>query len=95
VRCIVTGGAGFIGTQYAIDAGWSVKDVTYVDINRANQGLVLSATGHPVHSLNALRERPVDAVMIASGWEEDVRKQLQPHVKAGTLVLAFDDLLAP
>lgn len=92
-RNLVVWGTGSIGIQYAIDAGWSRQDVTYVDVNPANQGLVLSVTGHYVHSPEIIQQRQFDTVLIASGWEEDIRKQVQPYLSADTRVLGFNDLL--
>jgi SAM-dependent methyltransferase len=87
-------GAGSIGIQFAVDAGWQLGDATYVDINAANHGLLLPVTGHEVEPPDVLRARDVSTVLIASGWEDDVRVQVRPHLPHGARLMAFSDLLA-
>jgi SAM-dependent methyltransferase len=93
-RNLAVWGAGSIGIQYAIDAEWTAGEATYVDVNSANQGLVLSVTGHRVHAPEIIRQRQLDTILIASGWEEDVRTQVQPYLVPNARVLGFSDLLA-
>jgi SAM-dependent methyltransferase len=92
-RKIAIWGTGSIGTQYAIDADWKIPDVTYVDPNPANQGKYLSVTGHPVHAPEVIQDIAPDVVLIASGWETDVRRQVQPFVGPDTQIMVFRDLL--
>ncbi len=86
-------GTGSIGHQFAIDAGWSHDDVVYVDPNPANQGKFLSIAGHEIHPPKAIDEKNCDTILIASGWEEDVRKQIDATVKKPVRVLSFHDLI--
>jgi len=87
-------GTGSIGIQYAIDAGWGLDDnVTYVDPNPASQGLQLSVTGHHVHKPDVLKERGINRLLIASGWEEDVWRQAAPYLAPGAEVYTFADLI--
>ena len=85
-------GAGSIGIQYAIDAGWEAADVTYVDVNPVNQGMVLPVTGHRIQPPTVLRDA-ADRLLIASGWEDDVRRQAAPFLRPGTPVHTFADLV--
>jgi SAM-dependent methyltransferase len=93
-RKVAVWGTGSIGTQYAIDAGWAAKDVTYVDPNPANQKKYLSVTGHEVHAPDVIRDLTPDVVLIASGWESDVQRQVQPFVTPKTKIMVFRDLLS-
>lgn len=86
-------GAGSIGTQYAIDGGWKSDEGVYVDINPANQNLRLSVSGHRVHPPQTLLERPPKTLLIASGWEDDVRRQSAPFIERQTQVLGFHGLV--
>jgi len=67
--------------------------VTYVDVNPANQGKVLSVTGHRIESPEILKRVKPDILLIASGWEGDVREQARPFVSDRTQVLVFRDLI--
>lgn len=92
-RSLVVWGTGSIGIQYAIDAGWSTDDVQYVDINPKNQGLVLSVTGHRIESPAFIQMSKPELVLIASGWEDDVRQQLRSFLPPSTEVIGYTDLL--
>ena len=87
-------GAGSIGIQFAVDAGWRIGDATYVDINAGNHGLLLPISGHEVEPPDVLRARGIETVLIASGWEDDVRTQVRPYLPDGARLLAFSDLIA-
>lgn len=93
-RSLAVWGTGSIGIQYAIDAGWAPKDdVAYIDPNPASQGLQLSVTGHTVHPPEVLKERGINRLLIASGWEEDVWRQAGPHLMPGAEIFTFADLI--
>lgn len=87
-------GTGSIGTQFAIDAGWKLDEVVYVDPNPANQGKLLSVTGHPVFPPQVIEQRQCEAVLIASGWEEDVRMQISKVLGKNIKLYTFTELVA-
>lgn len=87
-------GSGSIGTQYAIDGGWGLEDdIYYIDPNKENHGKKLSVTGHEIDGLDRLTNDVPKTILIASGWEDDVRKQVLPFSNPGTKILSFSDLL--
>lgn len=86
-------GTGSIGTQLAIDAGWGSESATFVDPNKANQGKRLSVTGNLVHGPEILTDLVPTVLVLASGWEHDVRQQSAPYLSAKTKVIGFSDLL--
>lgn len=86
-------GAGVMGTQFAIDGGWSEQAAWVVDPNPVNEGLRLSVTGHRVHAPATLDEVGVEHVLLASGWEEDARRQLAEATRRAVPVHVFADLL--
>jgi hypothetical protein len=43
---------------------------------------------------DVLRARGIETVLIASGWEDDVRTQVRPYLPDGARLLAFSDLIA-
>jgi hypothetical protein len=65
----------------------------YVDPNKLNQNKFLSVTGHPTWAPERLNKNKVDAVVIASGWEHDVRNQIQSVLKYKADTIGFSDLL--
>jgi 2-polyprenyl-3-methyl-5-hydroxy-6-metoxy-1,4-benzoquinol methylase len=87
-------GSGSIGTQYAIDGSLSIKDSIYVDPNLISQGLKLSVTGHLVNHPDVLLDFKPENILIASGWEKDVSKQVLPYVSKKTKVFTFSDLIS-
>lgn len=99
VRALVSGGrvgvwgAGVLGTQLAIDGGWSEEAAWVVDPNPVNQGLRLSVTGHRIHAPATLDEAGVGRIVLASGWEEDARRQLAEATRRDVPVCVFSDLL--
>ena len=90
---LVVWGTGSIGTQYAVDASWSDSDVSYVDINESAHGLVLSSSGHEVLDPKVIKKIRPKYILIASAWENDVKKQLEPFCIGGEKILTFSDLL--
>ena len=90
---LVVWGTGSIGTQYAVDASWSDSDVSYVDINESAHGLVLSSSGHEVLDPKVIKKIRPKNILIASAWENDVKKQLEPFCIGGEKILTFSDLL--
>jgi 2-polyprenyl-3-methyl-5-hydroxy-6-metoxy-1,4-benzoquinol methylase len=92
-RKLAVWGTGSVGTQLAIDAGWNKNTAYYVDPNKLNQNKFLSVTGHPTWAPERLNKNKVDAVVIASGWEHDVRNQIQSVLKYKADTIGFSDLL--
>lgn len=86
-------GTGSIGTQFAIDGGWSQDDAWYVDPNEVNRGLRLSVTGHLVHPPATLDDVDVSSIVVASGWEDDALAQLARATRRERPVSVFYDLL--
>ncbi|MBI4994114.1 methyltransferase domain-containing protein [Candidatus Peregrinibacteria bacterium] len=92
-RKLAVWGTGSIGHQFAMDSGWGMDDVVYVDPNPVNQGKFLSVTGHEVLPIEAINEKKCDTILIASGWEDDVREQIKKTIKGRIKVLSFYDLI--
>ena len=90
---IAVWGTGSIGTQYAVDGAFALDGAWYVDPNPSTHGLRLSVTGHEVHSPSTLDEQDVQAVLIASGWENDARAQLEAATTVTRPVYSFSDLV--
>lgn len=86
-------GSGAVATQYAIDGDLDPA-TPCVDPNSRNHGKRLAVTGNPVLPPEVLRSRRPRTVLIASAWEEDVRRQAGPYLAAGTRLLGYDDLLS-
>ncbi|MCC7427723.1 MAG: class I SAM-dependent methyltransferase [Alphaproteobacteria bacterium] len=86
-------GSGAIATQYAIDGGFDAA-MPCVDPNPRNHGKRLAVTGNPVLPPGMLRRLRPRIVLIASAWEEDVRRQAGPYLDCGARLLGYDDLLA-
>lgn len=91
---LVVWGTGSIGTQYAVDANWTNDNIHYVDINKSAHGLALSSTGHEIHDPNIIKKVKPKHILIASAWENDVIKQLQPFCSGEEKILMFSDLLS-
>ena len=87
-------GTGSIGTQYAIDGQWTTDEVIVVDLNKANHGKFLSVTGHEVMPIDEIRNSSCDAVLIASGWEDDVGRQIVEHgLGEKAKIIRFADII--
>lgn len=92
-RKLAVWGTGSIGHQYAIEAQWGLDDAIYIDPNPVNQGKFLSVTGHKVFSPGAINERGCDTILIASGWEDDVREQISATVDHDVDIVSFADFI--
>ena len=93
LRNLAVWGTGSIGHQFAIDSGWGAKDVIYVDPNPVNQGKFLSVTEHEIFAPGAINKHGCDTILIASGWEDDVRDQIAKFVKKKVDIISFFDLI--
>jgi len=86
-------GAGSCGTQFAIDGQFKKTQILVVDPNKSNQGKYLTVTGHLVHSPYVLRKNKIDTVLAASGWEDDVIRQIPHYAGRKIKIIKFFDLL--
>ena len=86
-------GAGSVANRYVLDSGASIESYRVFDINEVNIGSYLSASGAEVLDARSIPEMNVDRVLIASSWEEDVRRQIKAI--SGTVeIVGYSDLLA-
>lgn len=86
-------GTGSCGIQFTIDGEFEKDKTIVVDPNPANKGKYLSVTGHLVHHPSVLREKEIDTILVATGWEDDAIKQIAQYVDKEIKIIKYIDLL--
>ncbi|KPJ55322.1 hypothetical protein AMJ47_00405 [Parcubacteria bacterium DG_72] len=86
-------GTGSCGIQFAIDGEFEKDKTIVIDPNLANKGKYLTVTGHLVHNPAVLKEKQVESLLVATGWEDDAVKQIAQYVDKKVKIIKFIDLL--
>jgi len=86
-------GTGSCGIQFSIDGDFKKDKTIVVDPNPANEGKYLTVTSHLVYSPSVLKEKEIETLLVATGWEDDAVKQIAEYVDKKVKIIKFIDLL--
>ncbi len=86
-------GAGSVANRYILDSGASLESYHVFDINKANFGFHLSVSGAEVFDARMIPEMEIKRILIASSWEEDVRRQIR-EISDSIDVIGYSQLIA-
>lgn len=86
-------GAGSVANRYVLDSGVGPDCYRVFDINQVNIGSYLSVSGAEVFDARLIPEMNIDKILIASSWEDDVRRQIN-QISGTVEIVSYFDLLA-